>query len=79
MSPKDFCTIDILDQLINRVIDILKMEGRSKGAEYVYTLTQCYREALQAIKDGTYLPGKIENWKKNWQQFITVVSGRDII
>ena len=78
MSPEDLCKIDILDQLINSGIDILKIEGRSKGADYVYTVTKCYREAWQAIKKGDYNPDKIENWKKNWQQFLTVVSGRDI-
>lgn len=62
MSPKDLCTIDILDQVVNSGVNILKIEGRSKGADYVYTTTKCYREALQAIEDGTYTPEKIENW-----------------
>ena len=64
MSPKDLCTIDILDQVINSAVDVLKIEGRSKGADYVYTVTKCYREALQAIEEGTYTADKIENWKK---------------
>ncbi len=64
MSPKDLCTIDILDNLLSSGVDVLKIEGRSKGADYVYTVTQCYREALQAIEDGTYTPEKIEDWKK---------------
>lgn len=62
MSPKDLCTIDILDQVVNSGVNVLKIEGRSKGADYVYTTTKCYREALQAIEDGTYTPEKIENW-----------------
>ena len=64
MSPKDLCTIDILDQVINSAVEVLKIEGRSKGADYVYTVTKCYREALQAIEEGTYTADKIENWKK---------------
>lgn len=64
MSPKDLCTIDILDQVIDSGVDVLKIEGRSKGPEYVYTVTKCYREALQAIEDGNYSLDKIEQWKK---------------
>ena len=64
MSPKDLCTIDILDQLVNSGVDIFKIEGRSKGADYVYTVTQCYREALQAIENNNYTNDKMEEWLK---------------
>ncbi len=64
MSPKDLCTIDILDQLVNSGADVLKIEGRSKGADYVYTVTKCYREALLALEEGSYTTNKIEQWKK---------------
>lgn len=64
MSPKDLCLIDILDQVVNSGVDVLKIEGRSKGADYVYTVTQCYREALQAIEEGTYTNEKIQEWLK---------------
>lgn len=40
MSPKDLCTIDILDQVIASGVDVLKIEGRTKGAEYVQTVTK---------------------------------------
>ncbi|HEY8661044.1 MAG TPA: peptidase U32 family protein [Hanamia sp.] len=64
MSPKDLCTIGILDQLIKSGVDVLKIEGRSKGPDYVYTVTQCYREALQAIENNSFTPNKIEDWLK---------------
>lgn len=64
LSPKDLCTINILDQLLNSGADILKIEGRSKGADYVYAVTRCYREAIDAIEKGTYSIEKIELWKK---------------
>jgi U32 family peptidase len=64
MSPKDLCTIDILDQVVNAGINVLKIEGRSKGPEYVYTVTKCYREALQALYEGSYIKEKIEEWIK---------------
>jgi len=63
MSPKDLCTIDILDQVMNAGVNVLKIEGRSKGPDYVYTTTKCYREAAEAVIDGSYTPEKIKGWK----------------
>lgn len=63
MSPKDLCTINILDQVINSGVTILKIEGRGKGPEYVYTVTKAYRQAIQEIQDGTYTQEKAEVWK----------------
>lgn len=63
MSPKDLCTIDVLDQVINSGVEVLKIEGRGKGPEYVYTTTRCYREAIDAIHEGTYTQQKVEAWK----------------
>ncbi|MEO6833564.1 MAG: peptidase U32 family protein, partial [Chitinophagaceae bacterium] len=54
MSPKDLCTINILDQILNSGATILKIEGRGKGPEYVFTVTKAYRQAIQEIQDGTY-------------------------
>lgn len=62
MSPKDLCTINILDQVINSGVDVLKIEGRSKGADYVFIVTQCYREALDAIQNNSYCQEKIIDW-----------------
>lgn len=62
MSPKDLCTIDILPDVVKSGVDVLKIEGRSKGADYVYTVTKCYREALEAIEKNSYTPHKIEEW-----------------
>ncbi|MBE2246640.1 MAG: U32 family peptidase [Candidatus Competibacteraceae bacterium] len=63
MSPKDLCTIHILDQIVDIGVDVIKIEGRSKGADYVFAVTSCYREALQAIHDGNYTPDKIKDWQ----------------
>jgi len=64
MSPKDLCTIDILDQVIASGVDVLKIEGRGKGPDYVYTTTRCYREAINAIAEGNYTTDKIAAWKQ---------------
>lgn len=63
MSAKDLCTIDFLDKLLGAGVSVLKIEGRGRSADYVYITTQCYREAADAIAEGTYTPEKIEAWK----------------
>lgn len=62
MSPKDLCTINFLDDIINSGINILKIEGRGRSPEYVATVTKCYREAINSIKSGTYSKEKINFW-----------------
>jgi putative protease len=62
MSPKDLNTIDVLDRILDCGVDVLKIEGRTKGPEYVYHVTKSYREALNAIKRGTYTADKIKDW-----------------
>jgi putative protease len=62
MSPKDLCTIDFLDEVVNSGVNVLKIEGRSKGADYVYETTKCYREALDAIANGTYHSELVKGW-----------------
>lgn len=62
MSPKDLCTIDFLDQLVDTGISVLKIEGRGRAPEYVATTIKCYREALDSIADGTYTEEKVSDW-----------------
>lgn len=62
MSPKDLCTIDFLDQLADTGISVLKIEGRGRAPEYVATVIKSYREALDALEDGTYSKEKVADW-----------------
>ena len=64
MSAKDLCTIDFLDKIIDAGVVVLKIEGRGRAADYVYTTTKCYREAVDAIYRGTYTKEKIAVWKE---------------
>jgi len=64
MSAKDLCTIDFLDKIIETGVKVLKIEGRGRSADYVYTATKCYREAIDSINDNTYTPTKISEWKE---------------
>lgn len=63
MSAKDLATIDFLDKVLNAGVKVLKIEGRGRAADYVYTTVKCYREAVDSILEGTYTKEKIENWK----------------
>jgi U32 family peptidase len=46
LSPKDLNTILFIDRLIKIKIDVFKIEGRAKGAEYVKIVTESYKEAI---------------------------------
>lgn len=62
MSPKDLCTIDFLDQVIDTGIKVVKIEGRGRAPEYVATVVRAYREAIDAIAEGTYSKEKVAEW-----------------
>ncbi len=62
MSAKDLCTIDFLDKIIAAGVQVLKIEGRGRSAEYVHTTTTCYKEAVLSIQDGTYSPERVRHW-----------------
>lgn len=64
MSPKDLCTIHFLNKILNAGVRVLKIEGRARGPEYVKTVTTCYREAVEAILDGSYDELRIGKWKE---------------
>ncbi|MCZ2101196.1 MAG: U32 family peptidase [Chitinophagales bacterium] len=68
MSPKDLCTIDFMDQMIEAGIDVFKIEGRSKSAEYVYATTKCYREAIDAVLDGSYNQDRVAIWMEELEK-----------
>lgn len=64
MSPKDLCTLDFLDQVMDAGVNILKIEGRGRAPEYVATVTRVYREAIDALYAETFTSEKIERWMK---------------
>ncbi|WP_314151016.1 peptidase U32 family protein [Capnocytophaga granulosa] len=62
MSPKDLCTLDFLDQVIDTGAKVLKIEGRGRAPEYVATVIRTYREAIDAYYAGTYTKEKVAVW-----------------
>lgn len=64
MSPKDLKTIHFVNKMQDAGVEVYKIEGRARGPEYVKTVVSCYREAFEAIADGTYGAEKIAEWDK---------------
>ena len=62
MSPKDLCTIGFIDQLLEAGVSVFKLEGRGRSADYVYTVTKAYREAVESYQEGTYTDKKVKAW-----------------
>lgn len=56
MSPKDLCTIEFMDRIIDAGVRVFKIEGRARSAEYVKRCASCYRRAADAVCAGTYTP-----------------------
>lgn len=68
MSAQDLCTIEFIDQVIDAGVTVLKIEGRGKGPEYVKSVTECYRQAADAVFEGTYTQEKAKVWKDKMEQ-----------
>ena len=72
MSPKDLKTIRFIDRMMNSGVRVFKIEGRARGPEYVYTVVKCYKEAIQAVLDGTFT----EECKDAWDERLARVFNR---
>lgn len=64
MSPKDLKTIHFMNKMMDAGVRVFKIEGRARGAEYVKTVVNCYREAIEAQLNETFDSDKIEAWDK---------------
>jgi len=65
MSPKDLCTIEFMDKMIDAGVKVFKIEGRARSAEYVSRTVSCYRKAADAVCEGTYTPELAASLKKS--------------
>ena len=62
MSPKDLKAIRFIDRLMRAGVSVFKIEGRARGPEYVYSVVTCYKEAIQAVLDGTFTEERKDEW-----------------
>ncbi|MDD4804758.1 MAG: U32 family peptidase [Candidatus Pacebacteria bacterium] len=49
LSPKDLCTIDFIEKILDLGVDCLKIEGRNRSPEYVANVTKAYRTIIDFI------------------------------
>ena len=68
MSPKDLKTIHFLNKMLDAGVRVLKIEGRARGAEYVKTVVECYKEAvdLWINNKDLWVSDNIEPYIENW-------------
>lgn len=62
MSPKDLCTLPFLNKVLNAGVRVLKIEGRGRSPEYTKVTVKVYREAVDAILEGTFTEEKVNAW-----------------
>ncbi|MCP9612424.1 peptidase U32 family protein [Coprobacter tertius] len=62
MSPKDLKTIHFINKMVESGVRVFKIEGRARSAEYVRTVVECYREAIESCVEGTFTDEKIATW-----------------
>ena len=56
LSARDLCSLGFIDKLMAAGIASFKIEGRARNANYVKTVTEAYRQAVDAVAEGTYTP-----------------------
>lgn len=62
MSPKDLKTIHFMNKMMDAGVRVFKIEGRARGAEYVRTVVECYKEAVKAYCSGDFSDEKVVAW-----------------
>ncbi len=65
LSAKDLCMIGHIPELFKAGVNAFKVEGRLRDPGYLETVSRCYREAIDACKEGKYTSEKIEAWKRD--------------
>jgi putative protease len=64
MSPRDLKTIRFMDVMMNAGVRVMKIEGRARGPEYVYTVVKAYDEAIKAVLDNSFTDEKKDEWDR---------------
>jgi putative protease len=67
MSPKDLKTIHFINKMMDAGVRVFKIEGRARGPEYVRTVAECYKQAVESVIDNSYSDDKIREWDERLQ------------
>jgi putative protease len=62
MSPKDLKTIHFMNKMMDAGVRVFKIEGRARGPEYVRTVVECYKEAIEAYCGDTFTEDRVVGW-----------------
>ena len=54
LCPRDYCSIDHVQELVEAGVSALKIEGRMKNPDYVFNVVGAYRRALDAVGAGSW-------------------------
>ncbi|MBN1863656.1 MAG: U32 family peptidase [Victivallales bacterium] len=79
MSPKDICTIRMVDKLMDAGVSIMKIEGRGRSADYVAATTRAYRQAIDtfSLPSGKRPSGKeLDCLTQTWEKDLESVFNR---
>jgi U32 family peptidase len=57
LSPKDLCSIEYIDKLIEAGVDSFKIEGRKRSHEYASKTVSIYRQAIDKYFEGKLTDG----------------------
>ncbi len=68
MSSRDLCMVEHLHLLARAGVSSFKIEGRMKGINYVAGVVKTYREAIDAIRDGSVYAAD-ERWLRELAMF----------
>ncbi len=64
LSMKDLSALPFVPALVEAGIDSLKIEGRMKQPVYTATVTEVYREAVEAVLAGAFSEDKVKKWEE---------------
>ena len=78
MSPKDLKTIHFLNKMLDAGVRVLKIEGRARGPEYVKTVVECYKEAVELwlTNKDLWATDAIETHFEDWNTRLSRVFNR---
>ena len=71
LSPKDLCSIENIEKILDTGVKSLKIEGRMKRPEYVAVVTSRYRKAID-----NYINNKITTDKKTLREDLEAIFNR---
>ena len=71
LSPKDLCSIENIEKILDTGVKSLKIEGRMKRPEYVAVVTSRYRKAID-----NYINNKITTDKKTLKEDLEAIFNR---